>query len=96
MEGQHIDQIAQAQPLGTTRQGGDDQVGRGQHAIIRMVMFGEPGLVKTQPLAELDLFEEFRERVTLRDPGPCLVVTETAKAHRLSLPKCRRFNVENC
>src|SRR4029077_2497753 len=47
---QGIDQVAEAQPPGAWSKGGDNQVGTRQHAVVRVVMLGEPCFVKAQPL----------------------------------------------
>jgi hypothetical protein len=47
---QGINQVAKAQPLGAVGEIGDDQVGRRQHAVVGVMMFGKPRFVKTQPL----------------------------------------------
>src|SRR5262245_11515094 len=61
----------------------DDQVGRCQHAVVRVVMLGEPSVVETQLLGQQNLLEQFLEGLFLRYPGPRLIVAERAKPHRV-------------
>ena len=81
VERQHVDQIAEAQPLGAARQRGDDQIGRRQHAVVGMMMLGEPGFVEAESFGKLDLLKQFVERLLLGSLGPRLIVTKSAKSH---------------
>ena len=84
VERQHTDQIAEPQPLGAPRQRGDHQIGRRQHAVVGVMMLGEPGFVELEFLRQLDLFEQLVEGLLLGHPRAGLIVTERAESHRLS------------
>ncbi len=57
VEGQDADQIAEAKSLGLARQRRGYQVGRGQHAVVRVMVLGEPRIAKAHPLGQKNLFE---------------------------------------
>ena len=77
----NIDQVTEPQVLGARREGGDDQVGRGQHAIVGVMVLGKPSVVETEPLGEQDLLEQFLKGLFFRHPRARLIVAESSEPH---------------
>src|SRR5215475_13269443 len=49
------------------------------------MVLGKPRFVKTQPLGELNLLQQFFKGLAFRHPGSCLIVTESPKPHAMFL-----------
>src|SRR4051794_29640213 len=81
MERHDVDQVSQTQPLGAPGEGGDDEVGRREQAVVRVVMLGKPGLVETKTIGELDLLQQLVEGLSLGHGRPSLVVAKGPKPH---------------
>jgi hypothetical protein len=48
VERQNADEIAHAQTFRPRREIGNDQIGRSEHAVVGVVVFGKPGFVEPQ------------------------------------------------
>ncbi len=89
IEVHRVDQRPEAQLLGTLRDGGEEDAGRGRHAERRRMMLGQVIGVKARLLIQLDQLQPLVELPAELAAGAVHVI-EDAELHSRFL-RCRRW-----
>ncbi len=90
--GDHLaDAVAEADPLGVRRRGGEEHLGRRRvRVLVEEVVLDLPRVVEAEPVGELDLLERLVEESMLVPGVPGLrqlELVENAKSHRSVLAR---------